>query len=272
MDFAFTPDEEALRAEVQAFIRAEFTPEVLADLQQHKLGLGFGPRAAAVLQKVRDRGWVAYSWPQQYGGQGGNRTTQFVIEEEFFRAAQIVVGGGGTGAPAILASGTEAQKEYYVPRVIRQEDHLLHGLQRAAVRVRLAGVRCRATRVGDKYRINGQKIFTTNAQVSTHLFLLVHTDPESRRQKGLSVLLVPMDTPGVTVRPLLTIQNEPLPPANATYAESQTNEVFFEDVEVDVSCCWVKRATAGRVASRGLNVDRVGAFRHLISISAMRTW
>ncbi len=266
MDFAFTPDEEALRAKVQAFISEQFTPEVLADLQRHKLGRGFGPRAAQVLEEIRARGWVAYSWPREYGGQGGKRTTQFVIEEEFFRAAQIVVGGGGTGAPAILASGTEEQKAYYVPRVIRREIVFCMGYSEPQCGSDLAGVRCRATRMGERYRISGQKIYTTNAQVSTHIFLLVRTDPESRRHKGLSVLLVPMDTPGITVRPLLTIQNEPGPPANATYAEERTNEVFFDDAEVAASCLLGAEGDGWAVSQRGLNLDRVGAFRHLISV------
>lgn len=266
MDFSFSKEEEQVRADVQAFIKEHCTPEVLADLTSSKLGRGFGPRAAGIFALLRERGWVAHSWPKEYGGQGGRRTTQFVIEEEFYRAAQIVVGGGGTGAPAIIASGTPEQKEYYIARAIRREIVFCLGFSEPTCGSDLAGVRCRATREGGKYIVNGQKIFTTNAQVSTHIFLLVRTDTASRRQKGLSVLLVPMNSPGISVRPLLTLQNEPSPPPNATYAEERTNEVFFDDVEVPLACRLGEEGDGWAVTQRGLNLDRVGAFRYLLSV------
>lgn len=266
MDFAYSAQDERIRAEVRDFIATEFTPGVRADLQAIKSGHGFGPAATRIFELIRARGWLAYSWPREYGGQGGGRTTQFAIEEEFYRAAQIVVGGGGTGAPAIIASGTEEQKRHYIPRVIRREIVFCLGFSEPQCGSDLAGVRCRARRDGTRFVINGQKIYTTNANIATHIFLLVRTDPESRRQAGLSVLLVPMDTPGITVRPLLTIQNEPGPPPGTTYAEERTNEVFFDDATVDASCLLGAEGDGWAVSQRGLNLDRVGAFRYLISV------
>jgi alkylation response protein AidB-like acyl-CoA dehydrogenase len=219
---------------------------------------------------IAEHGWNAIAWPREYGGQGGTRITQFLVEEEFYRAAQIVIGGGGTGTPAVLASGTEEQKQYYVRKAIRREIVFSQGYSEPHCGTDLAGVRCRATRKstpeGDVYVINGQKIYTTNAQVSTHIFLLVRTDPESRRHAGLSILLVPMDTPGITVRPLLTIQNEPGAPPGTTYGEERTNEVFFDDVTVPVSCLLGAEGDGWAVSQRGLNLDRVGAWRYLISV------
>ena len=213
MDFTFSDEEEALRKEVQAFIGDNFTEEVLADLTTGKRGRGFGPRAGPIFRKIAERGWNAIAWPKAYGGQGGSRITQFLVEEEFYRAAQVVIGGGGTGTPAVLASGTEEQKQHYVPAAIQREIIFCQGYSEPHCGTDLAGVRCRATRTGEgadaHYVVNGQKIYTTNAQVATHIFLLVRSDPESRRHAGLSILLVPMDTPGITVRPLLTVQNEP---------------------------------------------------------------
>jgi len=148
MDFAFTEQEEKLRAQVQAFIAQQLTPEVLADLTQSKLGRGFGPRAMRVFEMIRERGWVAHSWPKEYGGQGATRTAQFVIEEEFYRAAQIVVGGGGTGAPAIIASGSEEQKRHYIPRVIRREISFCLGFSEPTCGSDLAG----ATTTGSRAR------------------------------------------------------------------------------------------------------------------------
>jgi len=270
MDFEFTQEEEALRSQVQAFIKDNLTPEVLADLAGGKRGRGFGPRAKGIFEKIADRGWNAIAWPKAYGGQGGSRITQFLVEEEFYRVAQVVIGGGGTGTPAVLASGTEEQKQYYVPRAIRREIIFCQGYSEPQCGTDLAGVRCRATRVGTgadaHYVVNGQKVFTTNAQVATHVFLLVRTDPESRRHAGLSILLVPMDTPGITIRPMYTIQNNPGGPPGTTYGEERTNEVFFDDVKVPVSCLLGQEGDGWAVSQRGLNLDRVGAWRYLISI------
>lgn len=270
MDFEFTQEEEALRSQVQAFIKDNLTPEVLADLAGGKRGRGFGPRAKGIFEKIADRGWNAIAWPKAYGGQGGSRITQFLVEEEFYRAAQVVIGGGGTGTPAVLASGTEEQKQYYVPRAIRREIIFCQGYSEPQCGTDLAGVRCRATRVGTgadaHYVVNGQKVYTTNAQVATHVFLLVRTDPESRRHAGLSILLVPMDTPGITIRPMYTIQNNPGGPPGTTYGEERTNEVFFDDVKVPVSCLLGQEGDGWAVSQRGLNLDRVGAWRYLISI------
>jgi alkylation response protein AidB-like acyl-CoA dehydrogenase len=270
MDFQFSPEEEALRTEVQAFIAQEFTEEVLADLAGGKRGRGFGPRGPAIFRKIAERGWNAIAWPEAYGGQGGSRITQFLVEEEFYRAAQVVIGGGGTGTPAVLASGTEEQKRHYVPKAISREIIFCQGYSEPQCGTDLAGVRCRATRTGEgpdaHYVVNGQKIFTTNAQVSTHIFLLVRTDPQSRRHAGLSILLVPLDTPGITVRPLYTIQNDPGGPPGTTYGEERTNEVFFDNVEVPASCLLGQEGDGWAVSQRGLNLDRVGAWRYLISV------
>ena len=270
MDFTFSDEEEALRKEVQAFIGDNFTEEVLADLTTGKRGRGFGPRAGPIFRKIAERGWNAIAWPKAYGGQGGSRITQFLVEEEFYRAAQVVIGGGGTGTPAVLASGTEEQKQHYVPAAIQREIIFCQGYSEPHCGTDLAGVRCRATRTGEgadaHYVVNGQKIYTTNAQVATHIFLLVRSDPESRRHAGLSILLVPMDTPGITVRPLLTVQNEPGGPPGTTYGEERTNEVFFDNVKVPASCLLGQEGDGWAVSQRGLNLDRVGAWRYLISV------
>ena len=215
---------------------------------------------------IRDRGWSAVSWPKKYGGQARSRTAQFIVEEEFHRAAGLGVGGGGTGAPAILASGTEEQKQAFIPGSIKMDIVFCQGYSEPNCGTDLAGIRCRATRAGDKYVINGQKLYTTNAQNSTHIFLMVRTDPQSRRHAGLSVLLVPMNLPGITVRPLWTIQHDPRAPATTTYAEPRTNEVFFDNVEVPVDSRLGEEGDGWRVAQRGLNLDRVGARRYLISV------
>lgn len=265
MDFSFSTEEEQLREKVQTFLAEHFTLEVRAEYAAGRRGEGWGKLIREFYEKVNEQRWFAWSWPVEYGGGGGNRTAQFVIEEEFFRATGIIL-GGGTGAPAILAFGTQEQKDAFVPGAIRREIIFCQGYSEPGCGTDLAGIRCRAERAGDKYVVNGQKIFTTNAQSATHIFLMVRTDPESTRSRGLSILLVPMDTPGLTVRPLWTVQNDPKAPFGTTYGEERTNEVFLDNVEVPASCLLGTEGGGWDVARRGLNLDRVGAFRYLMSV------
>jgi 3-oxocholest-4-en-26-oyl-CoA dehydrogenase alpha subunit len=265
MDFIFSNEEEELRATIQSFIAEHLTDDVLQELTEARDG-GEVPKARAFLKMIGDRGWMGLSWPKEHGGQGRSCIIQYIVEEEFYRAAGMIVGGGGSGAPAILASGTEEQIREYIPGTINFEINFCQGYSEPQCGTDLAGVQCRATRTGDQYVINGQKVFTTNAQISSHIFLMVRTDPQSRRQAGLSVLLVPMDTPGIAVRPLWTIQNDPRAPARTTYGEPRTNEVFFDNVEVDASCLLGEEGEGWAVTQRGLNLDRVGAWRYLISV------
>ncbi|GAA4335928.1 acyl-CoA dehydrogenase family protein [Pigmentiphaga soli] len=266
MNFAYTEEEEGLRREVQAFIKENITDEIRRELADAHAGKGKGPHLTRLQEEICARGWLAISWPREYGGQGGTRIAQYIVEEEFLRACDMRVGGGGSGAPAILASGTDEQKRRYLPDAMRLKISFCLGFSEPHCGTDLAGLRCRATRQGDKYVVNGQKIYTTNAQNATHIFLLARTDPESRRQAGLSVLLIPMSTPGITVRPLWTIQNDPRAPVNTTYAEPRTNEVFFDNVEVPASCLLGEEGDGWNVTQRGLNLDRVGSWRYLASV------
>ncbi|NYT22947.1 acyl-CoA dehydrogenase family protein [Alcaligenaceae bacterium] len=265
MNFSFTSEEKELRTTVQNFLAEHYTDQVRAEYVAGRKGEGWGKAIREFYAKVNERRWFAWSWPVEYGGGGGTRTAQFIIEEEFFRTAGIQL-GGGTGAPAILAFGTQDQKEEFVPPSIRREIIFCQGYSEPGCGTDLAGIRCRAQLIGDKYVINGQKIFTTNAQNATHIFLMVRTDPSSTRHRGLSILLVPMNLPGLAVRPLWTIQNNPPAPFGTTYGEERTNEVFFENVEVPVSSLLGEEGGGWEVARRGLNLDRVGAWRYLISV------
>ena len=124
MDFAYTPEQEGLRREVRQFIKENVTPDVVEELDPHAAAhrpqRGNTPKAAALYKKIYDRGWLGIAYPKEYGGQGGDRISQYIVEEEFTRAG-VPVNLGGSGAPAILAAGTEDQKKYYIPRLIKRE-------------------------------------------------------------------------------------------------------------------------------------------------------
>lgn len=264
MDFGFTPEQEVLQREVRKFIAENVTPEVLEEIEKEDEG-GVGPYYRELRNKIAERGWVGISWPKEYGGQDGSRIDQYIIEEEFSRVG-IGVGGAGSGAPAILAAGTEEQKRYFLPGLIKGDIIFALGFTEPQAGADLAGLQCRAVRDGDDYVINGQKMYTSSAHYATHIYMMVRTDPDAPRHRGISIFLVPMDTPGITVRPLWTIQNNPTAPRGTTYGTARTNETFFEDVRVPQSAMLGEENTGWYVGAMGLNLDRVGAGRYLISV------
>jgi alkylation response protein AidB-like acyl-CoA dehydrogenase len=271
MDFAFTPEQEALRQEVRDFLDEALTPEVLAEMEEFNEGRPFhrtactGPHMSRLFQKIAERGWVGISYPKEYGGQGGERITQYIIEEELYRA-NITVSLGGSGAPAIMAAGSEEQKRYYIPKLISGEFMFAQGFTEPRGGADLASLQCRAIRDGDHYVINGQKIYTSNAESATHIYLMARTNKDVPKHEGISIFLIPMDTEGITIRPLWTIQNNPKAPLSTTYGHARTNETFYDNVRVHKSCLLGEENKGWRVGSMGLNLDRVGAARYLISV------
>ena len=175
MEFAFTAEQEALRSDVQQFIAENVTDEIISELEDTGIRRR-GPKTREMYRKIAERGWIGISWPTEYGGQDGSRIDQYIVEEEFARIG-ITVGGAGSGAPAILAAGTEEQKREFIPGVIRGEISFALGFTEPQAGADLAGLQCRAVRDGDDYVINGQKMYTTAAHYATHIYLMARTDP-----------------------------------------------------------------------------------------------
>jgi 3-oxocholest-4-en-26-oyl-CoA dehydrogenase alpha subunit len=266
VNFAFSKDEDVLRRDVQDFIRSHLTAEVLAEIKIERNTGRRGDALAAFYGAVFEKGYLGTMWPKEYGGQGGGPMAQFIVEEEFYRATDVRISEGGSGIGAILACGSEEQRRSFIPGLIRRDIVLCQGYTEPDCGTDLAGIRCSAIRRGDHYVINGHKTYNSDAHYATHIYLMARTDPASHRHAGLSILLVPMDLPGITVRPLWTIQNDPPAPLGTTYGIGRVNDVFFQDVEVRASCLLGGEGEGWSVAMRGLNLDRVGAFRYLISV------
>jgi len=265
MDFAYTTEQENLRQEVQAFISKNVTEEIRSEIEQFGSRQNRGSLTSGLYKKISDMGWIGISWPKEYGGQGGSRIDQYIVEEEFSRIG-VQVGGAGSGAPAILAAGTEEQKKYFLPGMISGDISFALGFTEPQGGADLAGLQCRAVRDGDDFVINGQKMYTTAAHYATHVYLMARTDPDAPKHKGISIFLIPMDTPGITVRPLWTIQNEPKAPHKTTYGDDRTNETFFENVRIPASAMLGEENQGWYVGAMGLNLDRVGASRYLLSV------
>jgi len=221
-----TPSEAAWREEVREFIKNEAPKELFGGGEGE--GSLFG-RMGAIKgwrDKLAGKGWIAPAWPKKYGGADMSVVDQFIMNEEFAEAG-VPSNVGGFGVmmigPTIIEHGTEDQKEEHLSRILKGEVIWCQGYSEPGAGSDLASLQTRAVRDGDDYVINGQKIWTTGAQYADWMYMLVRTDPDAPKHRGITYLLVDMKSPGVTVRPLTTL------------AGTQTfNEVFFEDVRVPV--------------------------------------
>ena len=256
MDFGYTAENEAFRQEVRQFIAEHVTPEVQAELVEWRLK-GRGPLTRELFAKLGQKGWIGMSWPKEYGGQERDAVDQYIFEEEFVRAGvPLDLNNILEQAPAIMVAGTEEQKTYFLPRLIKGEVIFALGYTEPSGGTDLASLRTRAEADGDDYVINGQKTFTSGAHYSTHLYLMARTDPDVPKHKGISIFLVPMDTPGIMVRPLWTL------------AGGRTNEVFLEDVRVPKTALLGEKNNGWYIGASALNLGRAGARRYYTYITA----
>ncbi|MFN2461128.1 MAG: acyl-CoA dehydrogenase family protein [Candidatus Velthaea sp.] len=223
MDLTFTPEERAFRAEVREFVAARLPADVRAKMQ-----------AGAELVKddmarwhaeLFARGWGAPGWPQQFGGPGWNATQQYIFDEESAAAGapRAVPFGLKMVAPVIMEFGNEAQRERYLPKILSGEEWWCQGYSEPNSGSDLAALEMRADRSDGRYVINGTKTWITYAQYADWIFVLARTNPSPKKQEGISFILVDMRTPGVTVRPIVTIDGG-----------REINEVHLENVEVPV--------------------------------------
>ncbi|MCP1648485.1 acyl-CoA dehydrogenase family protein [Pseudomonas nitroreducens] len=223
MDIHFTPDELAFRDEVRAFLEARLPKDIATKVRLGKhLNKGDHQRWQRVLT---EQGWYATHWPEEYGGTGWNAVQKHIFEEECaaFGAPRTIPFGVNMVAPVIIRFGTPEQQAHYLPRILDGSDWWCQGYSEPGAGSDLASLKTRAVRDGDHYVVNGQKTWTTLGQHADWIFCLVRTDPEAQQQRGISFLLIDMQTPGITVRPIITLDGE-----------HEVNEVFFDNVRVPV--------------------------------------
>lgn len=224
MDIHYTEQQQQFRREVEAFL-AEHLPQDLS----RKVLLGKRLTKAdmeawhAILVA---KGWLATSWPAELGGTGWDPIQKHIFDEACAAAGapRVVPFGVNMVAPVIIRFGTQAQRDYYLPRILSGEHWWCQGYSEPGAGSDLANLKTRATREGDHYIVNGQKTWTTLGQFANWIFCLVRTDPQAQPQRGISFLLIDMATPGITVRPIITLDGE-----------HEVNEVFFDDVRVPVA-------------------------------------
>jgi alkylation response protein AidB-like acyl-CoA dehydrogenase len=219
MDFSYTPEEQAFRAELRAWLKANVPRQPLPPtLEEEARYLTEWQR------KLYDAGWAAVHWPRQYGGRGASLTECAIFQEEMARARapQMMnrVGINNVG-PTLIAHGSEEQRRRYLPKILSCEEIWCQLYSEPNAGSDLAAVRTRAERHGDAFVVNGQKVWTSYAQFASFGILLARTDPSAPPHKGISYLVVDMRSPGITIRPLQQLTGS-----------AEFSETFFDNVVV----------------------------------------
>ncbi len=249
MEFRFTRDLEAFREDIRSYLEKELTEEFRA--REVEEG-GWSPSFS---RQLGERGYIAFAWPTEYGGKGGSHFEQLVYAEELARAdaptrfhfmASSLVG------PSVLLYGSDEQKKDYLPRIARGEISFCQGFSEPNSGSDLASLSVRATREGDSFVINGQKIWTSDAHRADYCWLGARTDPQAPKHKGISTFVVDMSLPGIVVKPLLTMNDH-----------HHFNEVFFNDVVLPADALVGQENHGWYQMTTTLDFERSGAARYV---------
>ncbi len=246
MDFRDTPDEAAFRTELRSWLRdnwAEHAPD--SGPTAGRPEVDFHRKWSGLLHEA---GYVGLTWPTEYGGRGLSPTYQAIYYEETAAAGaagHLGVIGLNMAGPTIITWGTDEQKARFLPKLLSGEEVWCQGFSEPGSGSDLAGARTKAVLDGDHWVVNGQKVWSSGAQISDWCILVVRTDPDVPKHQGLSYLLVDMRTPGVTVRPLRQITGDP-----------EFNEIFFDDVRVPATSILGRPGDGWKVAMTTLLHER----------------
>jgi hypothetical protein len=253
VDFSYPPEAQQFRKELRSWLAANLTDEVLT-AGHHP---GADSAAFDLLRtwnaKVADAGWAAVAWPTDYGGRGASVLEQLVYAEETTRARvpnPLNIIGVNNIAPAIMHYGTEQQKRDLLPRMLRADDIWCQGMSEPESGSDLASLRTRALCDGDHYVVNGQKIWTSLGHRADWCQLYVRTDPNVPKHQGISCFIVDMSLPGISVRPLVTLNGD-----------EDFAEVFFTDVRVPADALLGPLHEGWKVATTTLSYERAAAAR-----------
>lgn len=264
MHIALTPDQERLREELREYFATLVTPEVKAGLAAATGEFGDTEVYKDVIRRLGTDGWLGIGWPTEYGGQARS-----MVEQLIFTDAAAVAGVPipyltlNTVGPTIMRYGTDEQKEYFLPRILKGELHFSIGYSEPGSGTDLASLKTRAVREGDEWVINGQKMWTSLIQYADWLWLACRTDPDLPRHKGLSMILVPADSPGFSYTPVHTV------------AGVSTSATYYEDVRVPAGNLVGELNGGWALMTNQLNHERVAltsAAPLTYSIEMVRSW
>jgi alkylation response protein AidB-like acyl-CoA dehydrogenase len=243
MEIGYTEEQEALRNRLRDYYATLLTPEVEAQLADSH---GIGPHMRRVVKQMAEDGWLGIGWPTEYGGQGRSAIEQYIFFDESMRAgAPVPMLTINTVGPTIMQFGTQEQKDFFLPKILAGEIHFCIGYTEPESGTDLASLQTRAVRDGDEYIINGQKIYTSLAGGADYIWLATRTDPEVAKHKGISIFIVPMDTPGIKVVPMHLL------------GDHNINYTFYEDVRVPATNLVGGENAGWSLITNQLNHERV---------------
>jgi alkylation response protein AidB-like acyl-CoA dehydrogenase len=243
MYIAYTEEQEALRKELRAYYEKLLTPEIREALH---IGHGTGETMRSVVKQMATDGWLGIGWPKEYGGQGRTQIEQFIFFDESMRSgAPVPMLTINTVGPTLYKNGSQAQKDFFLPKILAGEIHFCIGYTEPTAGTDLASLRTRADRDGDDYVINGQKIFTSLASDADYIWLAARTDQDAPKHAGISMFLIPMDTPGIKVEPMSLL------------SEHNICTTFFDNVRVPASCMVGGENKGWKLITGQLNHERV---------------
>jgi alkylation response protein AidB-like acyl-CoA dehydrogenase len=243
MYIGYTDEQEALRKELRDYYARLLTPEVEDELAHAG---AVGPVTRRIWKQMCQDGWAGIGWPKEYGGQGRSAIEQFVFFDESMRAgAPVPMLTINTVGPTIMNFGTDEQKERFLPRILAGDIHFCIGYTEPGAGTDLASLKTRAVRDGDEYVVNGQKIFTSLASDADYVWLATRTNPEVKKHKGISMFIVPMDTPGITLQPMRLM------------GDHDICQVFYEDVRVPAANLVGGEDNGWKLITNQLNHERV---------------
>lgn len=218
MQIIYTDEQQQLRQELREYYDELLTPEVEEQLARSE---GIGADMRRVVRQMGDDGWLGVGWPKEYGGRGFTAIEQFLFFDESMRAgAPVPMLTINTVGPTIMNFGTDELKDFFLPKIVRGEIHFCIGYSEPGAGTDLAALQTKAERDGDEYVINGQKMWTSLASDADYCWLAARTNPEVKKHKGISMFIVPMDTPGITVQKMELLSSHNIA------------QVFYDDVRV----------------------------------------
>jgi alkylation response protein AidB-like acyl-CoA dehydrogenase len=251
MHMQFSEPDRAFQQEVRNFLAKDLPNDIRQRWQDGSMIFPDRDDAVRWQKILHSKGWIAPNWPVEHGGPGWNVTQKYIFETETAQAGAppVIPLGLRMVGPVIMKYGSDEQKAHFLPRILASDDYWCQGYSEPGSGSDLASLRTRAVADGDDYVVNGSKIWTTHAQFADWMFALVRTREGGKPQQGISFLLIPMTTPGITIRPLITLGGH-----------HEVNQVFFDDVRVPQSNRVGLENEGWTVAKYLLEFERGGSF------------
>ncbi|HUO47539.1 MAG TPA: acyl-CoA dehydrogenase family protein [Acidimicrobiales bacterium] len=221
MDFEFSPEQLAFVEEVEQFLDEHDDPEIFDVTRENMAQIVDTPKRRAFMAEVGAKGWLGITWPKEYGGKEGDGVYEYLLNESLARRGGPQIGKGvGIIGKTLIAHGSEKLKQEFLPKILRNEVEFAVGYSEPNAGSDAASMQLKATRDGDGWRLNGQKTWTTSAHFAEWYWVGARTDPEAAKHFGITLFLVPLDHPGITIKPIWTMGDE------------RTNEVYLDEVWV----------------------------------------